>query len=71
MPDSGAAAAIAAFGTQAAMAEALGVSQQVVSKWLHQGWVPALRALEIEMLTGVPRARLVSPRLRELVGAEQ
>jgi hypothetical protein len=56
--------AIALAGTQDLLSEALGVSQQAVSGWLKQGWTPLDRAIEIEAQFGVPRARLVSPRIR-------
>lgn len=62
--------AVAAAGSQAALGEKLGVSQQVVSSWERRGWVPALRAIEIEQVYGIPRKRLVNPRLFDLVGAE-
>lgn len=53
--------------TQQALAKKLGVSQQVVSSWLRRGWVPLRRAQEIETLIGVPRARLINPRIADLV----
>lgn len=57
--------AIAAAGSQAQLARELGCTQQNVSLWLHQGWVPSKRAKEIEMLHGVPRRELIEPRLLE------
>lgn len=42
------------FGTQTAMAEALGVRQQSVSEWFANGRIPARRALEVSRLTGIP-----------------
>lgn len=53
---------------QRQLAIALGVSQQAVSSWVRQGWVPLSRAREIEVLYGVPRSTLVNPRVAELVG---
>jgi DNA-binding transcriptional regulator YdaS (Cro superfamily) len=64
---SGIADALAQAGNQATLAERLGVSQQAISIWLRRGWVPVRRALEIEAQFGVPRARLISPRLADLV----
>lgn len=54
-------------GNQARLAEGLGVTQQAVSKWVRQGWVPLARAREIEVLWGVPRARTMNPRVADLV----
>lgn len=59
--------AVLAAGTQAKLAEGLGVTQQAVSIWLRRGWVPLRRAQEIEALLGVPRARLINPRIADLV----
>jgi DNA-binding transcriptional regulator YdaS (Cro superfamily) len=44
--------ALSAFGTQAAMANALGVSQPTVSRWKR---LPATYALTVEQLTGISR----------------
>lgn len=59
--------AIDAAGGQVKLAEALNVSQQVVSQWHTKGWVPAGRVIEIESLYGVPRQELVKPKLRDLL----
>lgn len=68
----GIAEAVVVSGGQSKLAEKLGVSQQMVSKWLHRGYVPVRRVVEIETQTGVSRHRLVDPRLTDLVdvGAE-
>lgn len=58
-------------GSQAALAEQLGVSQQAISKWLRRGYVPVKRVLECEATFGVPRVRLINPRLRDLVGDDE
>lgn len=63
----GIADALQQAGNQVQLAERLGVSQQAVSIWLRRGWVPVRRALEIEAQFGVARARLISPRLADLV----
>ena len=65
---SGIARAIEAAGSQQALAERLGVTQQVVSTWCRRGWVPVRRAQEIEATLGVPRSTLISQRLVDLVG---
>lgn len=63
--------AIQKAGSRRAFAESLNppVSLQAVFQWLHRGWVPPRRALEIERLYGVDRAHLVKPDLVDLVGA--
>ena len=63
--------AIQKAGSRRAFAESLNppVSLQAVFQWLHRGWVPPRRALEIERLYGVDRALLVKPDLVDLVGA--
>jgi transcriptional regulator with XRE-family HTH domain len=66
-PPSGIADALTQAGNQAQLAERLGVSQQAISIWLRRGWVPVRRALEIEAQFGIPRSRLISPRLADLV----
>lgn len=59
--------AIRAAGTQEKLSDSLGVTQQAVSLWLKRGYVPLRRAQEIEALFGVPRARLINPRIADLV----
>lgn len=63
-------AAIAKAGSRRAFAESLRppVSVQAVFQWVHRGWVPPARALEIESKYGVDRAYLVKPELVALVG---
>jgi DNA-binding transcriptional regulator YdaS (Cro superfamily) len=66
----GIAAAVSAAGSQQKLAEQLGVTQQAIAKWFKQGFVPLRRAQEIEALFGVSRARLINPRLLDLIDAE-
>ena len=61
--------AVSKAGGQPKMAEELGVTQQCVSRWCRQGYVPTNRAKEIELCYGVPRADLISPKLRSDLGA--
>jgi hypothetical protein len=61
--------AVNAAGTQDQLAVALQVTQQAVSAWLRQGWVPIGRAEEIETMYGIPRNRLVNPRIVLLMDA--
>lgn len=42
-------------------------SQQAVSQWVGQGYVPAARAKEVSTITGVPVTELLAPELRDLV----
>lgn len=56
-----------AAGSQTALAKAIGVSQQAISKWVRDGRVPPERALAIEGMFGVPRADLVGKKLRKLL----
>ena len=62
--------AIKAAKSQAKLAELLGVSQQQVSKYKAQGFVPLGRAKEIEAQLGIPRASLINPRIVDLVDGE-
>ena len=55
--------AIKKAGCISALARKLQVSHQVVNRWHKRGYVPAKRALEIEMLYGVPARDMVDPSL--------
>lgn len=54
--------------SQQELADRLGVSQQAVSTWLRQGFVPVGRVVEFETQFGIPRNLLIKPSLRGLVG---
>lgn len=56
--------AIARAGSQERLAQLLGVRQQSISVWRKRGFMPVLRAVEVEMQLGIPRQDLVDPRLR-------
>ena len=60
---SGIEAAIAAAGKQQLLAEAIGVSQQAVSRWRRRGYVPVCHVVQIEAQFGVPRTTLVNPKI--------
>lgn len=62
--------AIAQAGGQEALAERLGCSQPLISRWKRRGYAPLKRVVEIEAETGVPRKELVSPRVRDLAGVK-
>jgi hypothetical protein len=59
--------AIYAAGSQAKLAKVLGCTQQNVGFWLRQGYCPAERVIEVEQATGVPRVRLINPKLVDLL----
>ena len=56
-----------AAGSQANLARKLGVTPPAVNGWLHRGWVPLRRAVEIEVLFGVSRALTMNPRVKVLM----
>jgi hypothetical protein len=60
--------AVKAAKGAANLARELGVSGQAVGIWLRQGYAPQGRAGEIENLFGIPRAELVSPKVRNAMG---
>lgn len=55
------------MGGQVALAEALGVSQPAVSRWVGRGYAPRDRILRIAELTGVDTQRLADPRYLEAI----
>jgi len=61
--------AIVAAGGRSPLAQQLGVTVQALCQWAKRGWVPPMRAMEIEQLYGVPRARLLKPSLAALLAA--
>lgn len=50
--------AIKAAGSQAKLAEAIGRTQQAVSKWVREGRIPAEYVVAVEKATGINRAEL-------------
>lgn len=63
----GIAQAVEAAGSQKKLGDALGVTQQSVSLWLARGYVPTEHIVSIEAQFGVPRTRLINPRIANLV----
>lgn len=59
--------AVQAAGSITALARRLGIAHQVASRWVKRGYVPATRALQIEVLYGIPAKELVKPSLALLV----
>jgi DNA-binding transcriptional regulator YdaS (Cro superfamily) len=69
-PLTGIALAVRQAGTQGRLAQLVGVSQQAVSQWVEQGWVPLRRAEQIERAFSIPRVQLLDPAIIQLVTAE-
>ena len=59
--------AVAHAGGQQMLALAIGTTQQNVSSWVSRGWVPIRWIIPVEQATGIPRERLIEPRLIDLV----
>lgn len=57
--------AVESAGSQAALADLLGCTQQAVSKWQSRGWVPLKRAKQIALASPIPLKELVDPAFRE------
>ncbi len=50
---------VARFGSQAALAELVGVTQQAVSEWCLKGKpIPTVHVLKVEAATGIPKEDL-------------
>jgi DNA-binding transcriptional regulator YdaS (Cro superfamily) len=64
----GIAAAVAAAGSQIILGQQLGVSQQAINIWCKRGWVPLMRAGQIEALYNISRTRLANPKIVALLG---
>jgi hypothetical protein len=56
-------AAVAKAGGVSEVAKKLGVSRQVVYVWLRRGFAPPIRAIQLEEMYRVPRAKLMDPLL--------
>jgi hypothetical protein len=61
---SGVELAIRKAGTQVLLAEALNVTQQAVSLWATQGWMPIERARQVARLYRIPAKSLINPKFR-------
>lgn len=62
--------AVEAVGGQVALAQRIGNSQALVWSWLKQGYVPVLRAVEVEQASGVPRFKLIDPRIAGIINTQ-
>ena len=61
--------AIEKAGGANALATKLGVTHQAIYTWVRRGWVPAQRALQIEIIYDVPRGDLFKPELAALLAS--
>ena len=61
--------AIDLAGGANALAAKLGVTHQAIYTWVRRGWVPAQRALQIEIIYDVPRGDLFKPELAALLAS--
>ena len=61
--------AIEMAGGANALATKLGVTHQAIYTWVRRGWVPAQRALQIEIIYDVPRGDLFKPELAALLAS--
>lgn len=59
--------AVTAAGSQTALAEMLGVTQQAVAKWQGRGWAPLERAKQIANAFPITLKELIDPKLREML----
>ena len=50
--------AVAAVGSQAALARALKITPSAISQWVRDGRVPLTRVREVARISGVPAAEL-------------
>ena len=60
--------AVELAGGMAALAAKLGVKRQAVYPWVVRGYVPPLRAIQIEKLFGIARQDVMDPRLKAVLG---
>lgn len=67
MSQTGITKAVDAAGSQTALAELLGVTQQAVSKWEARGWAPLERARQIANAFPIPLKDLIDPKIREMM----
>jgi hypothetical protein len=59
---------VAAAGGQGPLAESEGITQQAVSVWVSQGWVPLRRVPRLAERYGVPAIELVREDIRKVLG---
>lgn len=60
--------AVVKVGGAPAVARKLKVSHQAVYVWMKRGWAPTARAAKLEKLTGIPRSKMINPKLAKILG---
>lgn len=68
LPDNKVSDAVKKAGGVPALAKELGVTTSAIREWVKFGYVPVQRAQQIELMYGIPRAELVSPKMRSAMG---
>jgi len=63
----GIAQAVEKAGSKRKLAEVLQVSTQAVHEWVKRGYVPPVRARQLEVMFEIPRVSLVKAELAELI----
>lgn len=63
MPDSALKTLVKDNGNPSRFARRVGVSRQALYLWMARGFVPPIRAVQLEAIFGVPRLRLMDPLL--------
>lgn len=63
MPESALKGLVKDHGNPTRFARRVGVSRQALYTWMARGFVPPIRAVQLEAIFGVPRLRLMDPLL--------
>lgn len=67
MSKAGVKAVIKEFGTQEKLAVHLGTTQQHISAWVRQGYIPNGQAKTVALVSRVPLVEYVAPDVAELI----
>jgi hypothetical protein len=59
--------AVKKIGGARKVAAKMKVSHQAVYVWIKRGWAPMKRAIQLERMTGIPRAKLIDPQIAKLL----
>ena len=63
MPESALKSLVQTNGNPTRFARRVGVSRQALYLWMARGFVPPIRAVQLEAIFGTPRLRLMDPLL--------